>query len=67
MELIVAGVTSEEYDRLADVELAAAETIVDPGEKKRRLNQASALATLAELARERAEQLGQANLHGRSD
>ena len=45
--------TPEEYDNLALAELEAAAATHDPAEKKRRLNAASALATLAELARER--------------
>jgi hypothetical protein len=47
--------TPEAYHDLALAELDAAATIDDPREKKRRLNQASAFATLAELAREHGE------------
>jgi hypothetical protein len=42
----------EEYDNLALVELEAASAAIDLIEKKRRLNQASQFATLAELGRE---------------
>ncbi|HEX8413793.1 MAG TPA: hypothetical protein VF637_07890 [Sphingomicrobium sp.] len=45
--------TPETYDTLALAELEAASATDDLAEKKRRLNQASALATLAELVRER--------------
>lgn len=43
----------EEYDKLALAELEAAAAATDRSEKKGRLNQASALATLAELVRQR--------------
>ena len=41
----------EEYDRLAAAELSAAAELTDLTAKKRRLNQAAELATLAELTR----------------
>jgi hypothetical protein len=44
--------TPEEYDAMALVELEAAAVAETLAEKKQRLNQASQLATLAELARE---------------
>jgi hypothetical protein len=51
------GISSpEDYDDLALIELEAAAAVDDPAEKKRRLNQASAFATLAELSREMARE-----------
>lgn len=47
--------SADDYDQLALHELNAAAATDDPIEKKRRLNEASKLATLAELAREHAD------------
>jgi uncharacterized protein YqeY len=52
-DITMALATPETYDTLALAELEAASATDDLAEKKRRLNQASALATLAELVRER--------------